>query len=441
MKRAPRVVVAMSGGVDSSVAALLLVREGYEVIGVTMQLWPWVPPEEEGRRGGCCSLSAVEDARRVAFRLGIPHYVLNFRELFDRTVVEYFAREYARGRTPNPCIACNRYIKFQALLGRARELEAEFLATGHYARRAYDPKTGRYLLLRGRDRRKDQSYVLYCVTQEQLSRLLFPLGELTKREVRRLAREEGLPVAEKEESQEICFVEGEYPEVVAARHPEALRPGPIVDREGRVLGLHRGIARYTRGQRRGLGVASPRPLYVVDIRPEERKLVVGPEEEARAREIRVGDLNLVALERLDAPRPAQVQVRYRSPARPALLFPEDGTVRVEFEEPEWAPAPGQAAVFYEDELVLGGGVIEAVGPHPAPAYAGKKTAVRGKPVARSARLAKRDFVTGQEPRRDGPSKSREKPRFAMNLSREARLRVATAPACMEEALCGESSRG
>lgn len=363
--RGTRVVVAMSGGVDSSVAAALLVEQGYDVIGVTMQIWPREDPLAEARRGGCCALGAVEDARRVAQMLGIPYYVLNMREVFARTVVDYFVAEYARGRTPNPCIACNRFVKFSALLQRARELEARYLATGHYARVWHDAERGRYVLARGRDRRKDQSYVLYNLTQEQLGQVLFPLGELTKEEVRRLAAERGLPVAAKPESQEICFIAEEgYGEFVGARAPESARPGPILDRAGRVLGTHRGLAYYTVGQRRGLGLSAPRPLYVLEIDAAQNALIVGPAEEAFSRGLEAGDVNLILMdwEELRACAggvEAEVQIRYRSAARPAVVQAVgEGRVAVRFATPQRAVTPGQAAVFYRGDLVLGGGVIE-----------------------------------------------------------------------------------
>ncbi len=354
----------MSGGVDSSVAAALLLEEGYEVIGVTMQLWPELDRLEEARRGGCCSLEAVGDARRVAEHLGIPHYVLNLREAFEEAVVSHFVAEYAAGRTPNPCIACNRWIKFTVLLERAAAMEADFLATGHYARVWRDAERGRYLLARGRDRRKDQSYVLYGLTQEQMRRLLLPLGGRTKDEVRALARRYGLPVAAKPESQEICFVEEHYGNLVAARAGAAVRPGPIVDREGRVLGTHRGLAYYTVGQRRGLGLGGREPLYVQALDPRRNALVVGPAGEAWSRLAVVGDVNLILWDPADLEGPpgarADVQVRYRAPAAPATVRRGPaGTVRVLFDEPQWAVTPGQAAVFYVGDLVAGGGTIEA----------------------------------------------------------------------------------
>lgn len=364
-----RVVVAMSGGVDSSVAAALLLERGYEVIGVTMQLWPDDDPFEEARRGGCCSLSAVDDARRVASILGIPYYVLNLREAFASLVVDYFVDEYARGRTPNPCIACNRFVKFDVLLEKARELEADYLATGHYARVRFDQDRRRYVLARAVDRRKDQTYALYGMTQDQLARVLFPVGEHTKEEIRRLAAGLGLPVAAKPDSQEICFVPDDgHGAFVAARAAERVRPGPILDTRGRVLGTHRGLPYYTVGQRRGLGISAPRPLYVVEVDPARNAVVVGEAEDAFRQAMEVGDLNLILLDWEDlAAQPegitVEAQVRYRAEPRPARVRALPGVPRralVEFPAPQRGMAPGQAAVFYEGDLVVGGGTIERV---------------------------------------------------------------------------------
>ncbi|MGE5552005.1 MAG: tRNA 2-thiouridine(34) synthase MnmA, partial [Bacteroidota bacterium] len=313
-----RVLVAMSGGVDSSVAAALLVEAGHEVIGATMQIWPAWLPGGQGE-GGCCSLAAVEDARRVAAALGIPYYVLNLQESFADEVIAPFAEAYLRGVTPNPCLACNTRVKFGALLQKARALGAGRLATGHYARSGYEAARGRYLLRRGADARKDQSYALYGLNQAQLAASLFPLGEMTKGEVREKARHLGLPVAEKGESQEICFVpdndyEGflrsyvdgansspnplssteERGDTSPARGVSSLASGPIVDREGRVLGYHQGIAGYTVGQRRGLGISAPEPLYVLELRPERGEVVVGPEDALYEDELTAEAVNWIA---------------------------------------------------------------------------------------------------------------------------------------------------
>ncbi|MDR7556382.1 MAG: tRNA 2-thiouridine(34) synthase MnmA [Armatimonadota bacterium] len=353
-----RIAVAMSGGVDSAVAAALLVQAGYEVVGLTMDLWPaWVGAPDAGSRT-CCGVTAVEDARAAARVLGIRHYVLDLRQAFERAVVDYFCDEYARGRTPNPCVACNQEIKFRVLLDRVVALGCEALATGHYARVAVDPDTGRYLLLRAVDPAKDQSYVLYGLTQAQLARVRFPVGDYTKPQVRALARQLGLPVADKPDSQEICFVPaGHYGELVAARRPEAGRPGPIVDRTGRQVGMHRGIGRYTVGQRRGVGVATGEPLYVLAVDAPANRLVVGPGNALAAAGIRVGTVNWI----VPPPPPAAVTVRVRHAAAevPATLHVrEDGRVDVRFATPQRAVAPGQVAVFYDGVRVLGGGIIE-----------------------------------------------------------------------------------
>lgn len=350
----------MSGGVDSSLAAALLVEQGYQVTGVTLHLWA----EEEDFRPAptsCCSLEAVEGARRVCQQLGIPHYVFNFREEFRRLVVEEFIREYGRGRTPNPCLACNRWIKFRLLLERARRLGFSYLATGHYARIRRSEEG--YHLWRGRDRRKDQSYVLYMLGQAELAHLLFPLGEMTKAEVRREAARRGLATAGRPESQEICFIpDGDYRRFLSARLPA--QPGPILDLSGRVLGTHRGLACYTVGQRKGLGLSGqPHPLFVVALRPEENALVVGPEEALLSPVLEAGDVSFVSGKWPEEPLRVEAKVRYRTPESPAWLFPlEEGRVRVEFDTPQRAITPGQAVVFYRGEEVLGGGIIEGQRP-------------------------------------------------------------------------------
>lgn len=367
-KTKPRVLVAMSGGVDSSVAAYILCQAGYEVIGVTIEMWS--PAVWEGRDMGCCSQGAVSDARRVAEMLGIPHCVVNFREQFARQVIDYFVEEYLRGRTPNPCVACNRYIKFALLLERARALGADYLATGHYARIGYARERKRYLLLRASDLEKDQTYVLYTLTQDQLARIMFPLGRLTKREVRKTAREAGLPVAEKPESQEICFIpQGDYRWFISryvAERKGRLEPGPILDRQGRVLGRHRGLAYYTIGQRRGLGLASGKRLYVVELDPRRNAVVVGEEPDLLNRRLISSGNNIIAWESLERRLEVEAKIRYTSAAAPAFIEPRPaGRVLVEFAEPQRAITPGQAVVFYEGEVVVGGGTIEKVLPgHP-----------------------------------------------------------------------------
>ncbi len=382
-----RIVVAMSGGVDSSVAAALLVREGYEVIGVTLQIWPegMRPP---GRHTGCCSLDAVDDARRVADRLGIDYYVFNFQGDFARQVIEPFTRAYLRGRTPNPCVWCNERIKFGALLDRALELGAEAVATGHYAAVERDPRSGRWVLKRPRDRRKDQSYSLWPLTQHQLAHALFPLASYTKQEVREMAARLGLPVAQKAESQEICFIpDDDYRRFMREVAPESVAPGPIVDVSGRVLGEHSGVAFYTVGQRRGLGLASGRPLYVVAIDPERRAVVVGDREQAHFAGLVATGVNWVAWPDLQGRRPVLAKIRRSAEEVPAVVEPlaeeassgsgtggvawgepaegadarpgGTGRVRTWFETPQWAVTPGQSVVWYDGDRVAGGAVIEA----------------------------------------------------------------------------------
>ncbi len=354
-----RIAVAMSGGVDSAVAAALLTEQGHDVIGLTMNLWPsWLKEPAEGTQA-CCGVGAIEDARAVARALGIRHYVLNLREAFERAVIDYFCDEYAGGRTPNPCIACNQAIKFTILLEKVADLGCDALATGHYARVSRDPSTGRYLLLRAADPLKDQSYVLYALTQDQLAKVHLPVGRYTKPEIRAAARRFALPVADKPDSQEICFVPaGHYGDLVAARRPEAARPGPIMDRSGAVVGTHAGIARYTIGQRRGLGVTGSAPAYVVEIDPERNALIVGGQTDLLRDCVTVGRVNWI----VPPPSPPRVTVRVRHAAAdvPARLEARtNGHINVVFAAPQRAAAPGQAVTFYDGERVLGGGIIES----------------------------------------------------------------------------------
>ena len=353
-----RFAVAMSGGVDSAVAAALLTEQGHDVIGLTMNLWPtWVPPAEEGSRT-CCGINAIDDARAVARQLGIRHYVLNLREEFEHAVIDYFCDEYARGHTPNPCIACNQAIKFRVLLEKVSALDCDHLATGHYARIDRDPATGRFMLLRAVDAVKDQSYVLFGLTQSQMARVRFPVGHYTKPEIRSVARRFRLSVADKPDSQEICFVpSGHYADLVAQRRPEAARPGPIVDQTGAVVGTHSGIARYTVGQRRGLGLAEREPHFVVGIDADRNTLVVGERSALLRARVVLGRVNWI----VPPPPLAVVTVRIRHAAAevPARLrLRADGHVIVEFATPQRAAAAGQAVTFYDGDRVLGGGIIE-----------------------------------------------------------------------------------
>jgi tRNA-specific 2-thiouridylase len=351
-----RVLVAMSGGMDSSVAAALLKEQGYDVVGVTMRLYD---DEREGQGGrGCCGFGGARDAARVATKLGFPHYTWDFRKEFGRTVIEDFCNEYGRGRTPNPCLRCNELVKFTELLARAAQLGAERIATGHYARIGQDA-SGAWQLLKGVDERKDQSYFLYAMTQDQLSRVLMPVGGYTKTEVRDLARKLELPVAEKPESQDICFVpDNDYGAFLRRQRPELFRPGPVLDLSGNVLGQHEGIAGFTVGQRKGLGLAFGERRYVVRLDPEKNAVVLGTEEEARGRVVEAGDARWVSGKAPAEPFRAQAKVRYQGKGGAASVEPRPGgRVRVTFDEPQWAPTPGQAVVFWLGECVLGGATI------------------------------------------------------------------------------------
>lgn len=346
----------MSGGVDSSVAAALLVEQGSEVVGIMLRLWSELAPGEESTNR-CCSLDAVDSARSVACRLGIPFYLVNAEEQFRTAVVEQFIAEYGAGRTPNPCVVCNRTVRFGFLLDYARRLGVDCLATGHYAR-VIEGSGGRRLLRRGVDRAKDQSYVLHCLTQAQLAAVRFPLGELTKPEVRALAAARGLPSAGRAESMDLCFAaDGDYRRFLRDWSPAAVAPGPIVDRQGRVLGQHRGLPYYTIGQRKGLGIAAQRPLYVLALRPVDNSLVVGSADELGTLSLAVEAVNWIAGEPPAAAFDAEVQVRYHARPVAATVMPRDGGAEVRFAAPLAGAAPGQSAVFYDGDVCLGGGVI------------------------------------------------------------------------------------
>ena len=351
-----KILLGMSGGVDSSVAALLLQRQGYEVTGVTMRL----RPDEymcTSQSGGCCSLDDIDDARRVCYRLGIEHLVMNFTEEFERDVIEPFAKDYQAGRTPNPCINCNRYLQFEEMLRRAQQLGFDAVATGHYAI-VRQNQNGRWLLYRS-PAGKDQSYVLYSMTQRQLAHTLFPLGELEKPEVRRMAQEAGLPVAKKPDSQEICFVENkDYAGFIRRYTGKEPPAGDFVDAGGRVLGRHKGITHYTVGQRKGLGVSFPQPMYVNAIDAGHNRIVLGPEGSQYASELAAGDLNWIAFDEPPVELHVQAKVRYQARPAAARVLPDgEEKVRVLFDEPQRAVTPGQAVVFYQDDLVVGGGTI------------------------------------------------------------------------------------
>jgi tRNA-specific 2-thiouridylase len=346
----------MSGGVDSSVAAYLLQKAGYEVIGVTMQIWPEDAPREES--GGCCGLTAVDDARHVCQQLGIAHYTLNFRQEFDAYVIAYFVDEYRRGRTPNPCIACNRHVKWESLLGKALQLGADYIATGHYARIVFNAQTGRYLLKKAATT-KDQTYALYNLTQDQLAHTLMPLGDYTKEEVRRIAADIGLTVADKPDSQEICFIpDHDYGRYIEEHTGSPSEPGNFVDRQGRILGRHKGIIHYTVGQRKGLGLATGIPLYVIAIRPETNEVVVGEDREVYQSTVYADQLNFIPFPELKTKIKVGAKIRYNHTPAPAVVEMVDAdTLRCSFLEPQRAITPGQALVLYDDDLVVGGGII------------------------------------------------------------------------------------
>jgi tRNA-uridine 2-sulfurtransferase len=355
-----KVVVAMSGGVDSSVAAALVKEKGYEVIGVTMRLWPGAGQANEGSGpGNCCGSEAIEDARKVAFKLGMPHYVMDFSDIFESEIISDFCREYRQGRTPNPCVLCNRYIKFGILLDKARELGADYLATGHYARTEQNKTTGKYLLKKGSDSSKDQSYFLCQLRQEQLRQSLFPVGNLTKIKVRDIAGELKLPVAEKAESQEICFIpDDDYPRFLEEYLPGATTPGPIVDESGKTLGSHRGIAHYTIGQRKGLGIAAKEPLFVTRIESESNTIIVGDRKKIYDTELVASNMNWIALDRPESSVKLKARIRYRHPEAEAMVTPlENHDVYVKFSEPQMAITPGQTIAFYDGDTVACGGTI------------------------------------------------------------------------------------
>ncbi len=364
MKEQKTVVVAMSGGVDSSVAALLLHEQGYRIIGITMKLWDY---EEVGgninQESGCCSLSSFNDAREICVSMGVPHYILNFSREFHKEVVEDFIDEYLAGRTPNPCVQCNTKIKWKTLVEKAEEPGADYIATGHYARTMFNTSTNRYELHKAKDRKKDQSYALWGIRQSSLAKTLFPLGELTKPEVRDLARKYDLSTAEKKESQEICFIpDNNYHRLLKTVYPDLdknVGKGKMIDVQGNNVGQHQGYPFYTIGQRKGLGGGFSEPVYVVDINAEKNNITIGNKNALYCEKFIVDQINLVSQERIDQAIKAHVKIRYNDEGHPSTLHPlKDGKIHIKFDTPQLAVTPGQSAVFFSGEKIIGGGIIE-----------------------------------------------------------------------------------
>ena len=352
------VVVGMSGGVDSSVAALLLKEQGYNVIGVTMQIWQDEDRCTIEREGGCCGLSAVDDARRVAGILDIPYYVMNFKNEFKENVIDYFTDAYLHGMTPNPCIACNRYVKWESLLRRSLEIGADYIATGHYARVVKLPN-GRYAIQKSKTDAKDQTYALYNLTQYQLEHTLMPVGDFEKPQIRRLADEAGLVVANKPDSQEICFIpDNDYAGFIERECDcSNVRPGNFVDKDGNVLGTHKGIIHYTIGQRKGLNLSMGRPVFVTDIRTDTNEVVIGDGGDVFSSELIADNINYMAVPEYEDGMRAWAKIRYSHKGAPCTVYNHEKGIRVVFDEPQRAITPGQAVVIYDGDIVMGGGTI------------------------------------------------------------------------------------
>ena len=353
-----KVVVGMSGGVDSSVAAYLLKEQGYDVIGVTMQIWQDESQEQIEDNGGCCGITAVDDARREAMQLDIPYYVMNFKNEFKKNVIDYFTDEYIHGRTPNPCIACNRHVKWESLLKRSLEIGADCIATGHYARIA-QLENGRYAIRNSVTAKKDQTYALYNLTQEQLSHTLMPVGDYNKDEIRAIAEKIGIQVAHKPDSMEICFVpDNDYAGFITRETGYVSRPGNFVDLHGNILGTHKGIIHYTVGQRKGLGLAMGHPVFVVAIRPETNEVVIGENDDVFSTKLYANNINLMSVDKIEEPIRARAKIRYsHEGADCTIRMADDGLLECVFDEKQRAVTPGQALVIYDGDYVLGGGTI------------------------------------------------------------------------------------
>jgi tRNA-specific 2-thiouridylase len=354
-----KVVIGMSGGVDSSVAAYLLKEKGYEVIGIMMKLSPDNPDYEENE-SGCCSISAANDARRVADVLNIPFYVMNFKDVFKTNVIDNFIDEYMEGRTPNPCIVCNKIIKFEEFLRKAKGLGADYIATGHYAK--VEKTEGRYLLKKSDDDKKDQTYALYTLTQEQLSHTLMPCGDYTKPEIREIAEKIGLEVYRKKDSQEICFIpDNDHGAYIVKYSGRKIKPGNFIDKQGKVLGIHKGIVYYTIGQRKGLGIALGKPIFVIDINPLTNQVILGDEEDIFKTTLIAKDLNFIMFDKIESDLRVTAKIRYSAKPQLATLIPlENNRMKVVFDDKQRAITKGQSVVFYLENSVVGGGIIEEI---------------------------------------------------------------------------------